>query len=105
MIVHIVMWRLKDTAHGNDKVTNARLIKERLEALGGIIPGLLWIEVGIDISATPNSADVVLNSGFEDPQALSAYQAHPLHQSIASFVAEAQCERRVVDYACERASH
>jgi hypothetical protein len=28
LIKHIVFWRLKDSAHGNDKGTNARLIKE-----------------------------------------------------------------------------
>ena len=98
MIKHIVTWRLKDLAHGHDKPTNARLIQQKLESLRGRIPGLLAIEVGIDISATPNSADVVLYSEFEGPQALAAYQAHPLHQEVAQFVAEAQNERRVVDY-------
>ena len=29
MVKHIVMLRLKDSAHGNDKSTNARLIKQK----------------------------------------------------------------------------
>ncbi len=33
MVKHIVMWKLKDEAHGNDKATNAKMIKESLEAL------------------------------------------------------------------------
>ena len=40
MIKHIVMWRLQETAHGNGKAKNALLIKEKLEALRGRIPGL-----------------------------------------------------------------
>ena len=35
MIKHIVFWNLKDDALGNDKATNALLVKEKLEALNG----------------------------------------------------------------------
>jgi len=98
MIKHIVVWKFKDSAHGNDRATNARLTKEKLESLRGRIPGLLAIEVGLDFSATPTSADAVLVSEFTDPAALQTYQAHPLHLAIVAFVAEAASERRVVDY-------
>jgi hypothetical protein len=98
MVTHIVMWRLKESAHGNDKTTNARLIREQLEALRGRIPGLLRLEVGLDFSATPNSADVVLATDFETREALAAYQAHPEHQAVVAFVSEAVTERRLVDY-------
>jgi len=98
MIKHIVMWRLKDSAHGNDKATNARLIKQMLEALRGKIPGMLKIEVGIDYSATDQSADVVLYSEFESRAALDAYQVHPEHKAVMPFIGEARSERRLVDY-------
>ena len=98
MIKHIVFWRLKESAHGNGKPENARLIKQKLEGLKGRIPGLLAIELGIDTTATPNSSDIVLYCEFASQQALNAYQVHPEHQAIVPFVAEAQCERRMVDY-------
>ena len=98
MIKHIVLWRLKDQAHGNDKATNARLIKQRLEALRGRIPGMITIEVGIDFSNTDQSADVALYSEFTDRAALDAYQAHPEHKAVMPFVADARNERRVADY-------
>ena len=98
MIKHIVMWKFKDSAHGNDRATNARLTKEKLESLRGRIPGLLAIEVGLDSSASANSGDVVLYSEFVDANALKVYQSHPLHQAVVPFVAEASSERRVVDY-------
>lgn len=98
MIKHIVMWRLKDSAHGNDKATNARLIKEKLEALAGRIPELKRIEVGIDFSATEMSDDVVLYSEFADRTGLDTYQAHPEHQAVLPFIREAISQRRLVDY-------
>ncbi|MEK6749604.1 MAG: Dabb family protein [Pseudomonadota bacterium] len=98
MIKHIVMWRLKESAHGNDKGANARLIKEKLEALNGRIPGLLKMEVGIDFSVAEDGSDVVLYSEFVSRAALDAYQAHPEHQAIVPFVAQVRSERRVVDY-------
>lgn len=98
MIKHIVMWRFKESAHGNDRATNLRMTKEKLESLRGQIPGLLAIEVGLDFSATPNSADAVLYSEFTSREALAVYQTHPLHQAIVPFVAEAATERRLVDF-------
>ncbi len=98
MIKHIVMWRLKDSALGNEKAGNARLVREKLEALRGRIPGLLRLEVGLDFSATDNSAEVVLVTEFESREALAAYQAHPEHQAVVVFVSQVVTERRLVDY-------
>ncbi len=98
MIKHIVIWKLKDAAHGNDRASNARLAQEKLEALQGQIPGLLKIECGLDFSATGASGDLVLYSEFDSRESLAAYQVHPLHQAVVPFVAEATLDRRVVDY-------
>lgn len=98
MIKHIIVWRLKDAAHGNPKAHNAKLIKEKLEALRGRIPGLLKIEVGIDVSRGPESGDLVLYSEFEDVAALEAYRVHPEHKAVFPFIAAARAERIIVDY-------
>ena len=98
MVKHIVLWRLKDNAHGNDLQTNAYLLKEKLEGLRGRIPGLLTIEVGIDFSSTDSSANLMLYSEFLDREALKSYQAHPEHQALIPFIGEATRERRLVDY-------
>jgi hypothetical protein len=98
MIKHIVMWRLKEHAEGNDKAVNARLVKQKLEALRGRIPGMLKVEVGIDFSATDASADVVLYSEFESREALDGYQAHPEHEALKPFVSAVRVSRQLVDY-------
>ena len=98
MIRHIVAWRLKDSALGNDKAANARLLKEKLEALRGRIPGLRSLEVGRDFSATENSADVVLVTEFATRADLAAYQIHPEHKAVVAFVSQIVAERRLIDY-------
>ena len=94
MIKHIVFWKLKE----KDKKKNSETIKERLESLAGKVPGLLKIEIGIDISNTDESADVALYSEFESREALKSYTEHPDHKAILPFVKDIRTERRVVDF-------
>lgn len=97
MVKHIVMWKLKDEAHGNNKATNAQIIKEKLEALNGKIDGLLKAEVGVDFLGGGNF-DVVLYSEVASREALDAYQQHPLHQAVLPFIREAVSDRKAVDF-------
>lgn len=98
MVKHIVMWRLKEEASGNEKEDNAVLIKEKLEALKNDIPEIKSIEVGIDIEGSAAAFDVVLVSEFETESDLNSYQVHPKHQEAAGFVKTVVTERAVVDY-------
>ena len=53
MVKHIVMWNLTD----KDKVAeNGAIMKQKLEALVGVVPGLLRAEVGVGF----NGYDVAL---------------------------------------------
>ncbi len=98
MIKHIVMWRLKPEAEGADAATNARRVKTALESLRGRIPGVLAIEVGIDVERSSAAFDVVLYSEFESREALAAYQTHPEHARVAEFIGRIRQDRAVVDY-------
>jgi heme-degrading monooxygenase HmoA len=98
VVKHIVLWSLRDAAHGNRRHENAKIIKEKLEALGGVVPGLLRIEVDIDFSRTDQSMDIALYSEFESREALQVYQEHPAHKAAVDFIREARKERYVVDY-------
>ncbi|MGE5548621.1 MAG: Dabb family protein [Solirubrobacterales bacterium] len=97
MVRHIVLWRLNGATPA-DRQRQAAEIKVALEGLHGRIPGLLKIEVGIDFSASPDSADIALYSEFASREALDAYHHHPEHLRVAPLVKEARTERRVVDY-------
>ena len=98
MIKHIVMWKLKTQANGIFKKENMALMKERLEALNGKIPGMIRLEVGSDFSAGRDSYDIVLYSEFETRNDLTSYLNHPEHKKIMPFVAEVREDRKSVDY-------
>lgn len=98
MIKHLVFWTLAPEAEGRTAHDNALEIKSRLEGLAGAVPGLLHIEVGVDISRTDSSADVALYSEFTDAAALDAYQSHPAHVEASEYVSRVRTSRFVVDY-------
>lgn len=98
MVKHIVFWKLKDEANGNDKAANARLIKEKLEDLNEKIEGLVKVEVGINFLDSPANYDVALYSEVASKEALDFYQNHPLHQAVLPFVREVVSGRIAVDY-------
>ncbi|BES63253.1 MULTISPECIES: Dabb family protein [Dysgonomonas] len=98
MVKHIVFWKLKDEANGNDKAANAQLIKEKLEDLNGKIEGLVKVEVGINFLDSPANYDVALYSEVASKEALDFYQNHPLHQAVLPFVREVVSGRIAVDY-------
>ncbi|MDQ6951139.1 MAG: Dabb family protein [Mariprofundales bacterium] len=94
MVKHIVTWKRQPQS---DDAAIAE-IKRQLEALVGRIDGLLHLEVGIDISLSEASADLVLYSEFTDLAALHAYQTHPDHQAVIPLVQASCCQRQVIDY-------
>jgi len=98
MIKHIVFWRMNESAYGNDKQTNAYILKEKLLTMEGKVNGLLKVEVGFDFSDEKDSCDVVLYSEFENKESLHQYQIHPDHEAIKKWLSEVRYERRVVDY-------
>ena len=98
MVVHIVFWRLAESADGSSREANALELKRRFDAMRGVIPGMTRCEVGIDVSRGLESSHVALYSEFESRAALDAYQSHPAHQDIVAFLKTVRTERRVVDY-------
>ncbi len=97
MIRHIVLFRLaadddvqrRDDAHG---------IAERLEALETEIAGIQSIRVDRDLGLVDGHWDVALVSEHNDNAALEAYQVHPAHLEVATWIGTVISDRAVVDY-------
>ena len=70
MVTHIVLWNLKDKSQ---KAQQGGEMKRRLEALVGVVPGLLSAQAGPGF----NGFDVGLVCTLESREALDAYQCHP----------------------------
>lgn len=94
MIKHIVMWKFKDEVSEADKLE----MKRQLEALKGVVPTLIDIEIGLDVVGSDASKDMVLYSEFNSLDDLKAYAGHPEHLKVVEFVKPLVSERAVVDY-------
>ncbi len=92
MVRHIVCWKLKEEG----KEQNAQLIKQKLENLVGKIDDIKDLRVGINENG--GEYGVVLETTFESMQALKAYDGHPLHQEVRTFVLSVVEDRVAIDY-------
>ncbi|MDD3770027.1 MAG: Dabb family protein [Sulfuricurvum sp.] len=94
MLVHIVMFQFKE----ENKEANMGRVKTMLEALPAKIATLKSMEVGIDVSRSERSFDMVLVSTFDDQAGLDAYAPHPAHQEVVGVIKEVTLLSKVVDY-------
>ena len=81
MVKHIILWTLKEYSD-EEKVAIKKGIKENLEGLYGKIDGLLEIKVYTEGLESSN-ADLMLDSSFENIEALKNYAVHPEHVAVA----------------------
>lgn len=93
MITHMVFWKLQE----ENKAENARHIKQSLEALVGVVPGLLEMRVGANM-IDGGEYDLALCSCFADKAALHGYETHPEHLKVRTFVKQVVAGRAAVDF-------
>jgi len=97
LIKHIVMWNIRGATPA-EKVQGTTLLRRSFESLRGRIPGLLYLEVGVDSSAIDYACDVVLYTEFESQAALDAYAVHPEHLRVKHELVDLRTARHQVDY-------
>lgn len=98
MVKHVILWQLKDELSAEEKIEVKKGIKEGLEGLAGKIPGLVDIKVNIEGLASSN-ADLMLDSTFDDEEALKGYSIHPDHVWVADSKVRPYTRNRVcLDY-------
>ena len=84
MVKHIILWTLKDTLSEEEKISVKASIKESLESLQGVVPGLIDIKVQIDGRLASSNADLMLDCTLESEEALKGYAVHPAHVAVAN---------------------
>ncbi|MBQ7921100.1 MAG: Dabb family protein [Clostridia bacterium] len=97
MVKHIILWKLKESMTCEEKTAAKAEAKRRLENLNGNIPGMTDLKVitnGLDSS----NADMMLDSSFENAEALAGYQVNPLHVEAAAYVRSVVESRLCLDY-------
>jgi hypothetical protein len=97
MVRHIVAWSFAEGITGDEKLKNAQRIKKELEELKGMIEGIVSIQVLINPLQSSDS-DLMLDSVFQDVEALNTYQTHPEHLRAAGFVRSVTTNRKCLDF-------
>ena len=67
----------------SEKKSVKKGIKDGLEGLKGKIPGLIDIKVNTEGRLASSTADLMLDSTFENAEALKGYSKHPEHVAVA----------------------
>ncbi len=67
----------------SEKESVKKGIKDGLEGLTGKIPGLIDIKVNTEGRLASSTADLMLDSTFENAEALKGYSKHPEHVAVA----------------------
>jgi len=83
MVKHVILWQLKDELSEEEKKTVKKEIKEGLEGLLNVVPGLVEIKVQIEGFESSN-ADLMLDSTLVDRESLAGYAVHPSHVEVAN---------------------
>lgn len=95
MVKHIVLWKLKEELSKEEKDKVKKEIKEGLLGLKGKIKEIVEIKVNTE-GMEGSTVDVLLDTVFENEEALKAYATHPDHiavgmAKIKPFMAERIC--------------
>jgi len=91
------MIRVKGDSPDN-KRRNAERMKAAIDGLMGVVPELLSMEVGMNLSTKASAYDLVLTSTFDSMETLDIYRVHPEHQKVLELLHELMESTAVVDY-------
>lgn len=84
MVKHVIIWTLKEEYSAEQKAKIKADMKESLEALKGVIPGLIDIKLYTEPLSSSKNAEVLLDTTFESEEALKNYSVHPIHVEAAN---------------------
>ncbi|WP_224983259.1 Dabb family protein [Geomonas agri] len=94
MIVHIVLFKLKEAT-----AENVEAARQRLLSMDGKVELLRHLEVGVDLIRSERSADIALYTKFDSLEDLQAYQVHPYHANEVAAYMRSVCSSVVAaDY-------
>lgn len=96
-IVHVVAWRLNGAGEA-ERREQARTVVAAVEATRGRIPGLLSLEAGVNVVASPDAWDVGAIMVFASRADLDAYQSHPAHLAMKAVIGPLRSARSQLDF-------
>lgn len=97
MVRHVLLWQFKDELSNEEREAAAKKMKNELEALVGVVPGLLALTVSTS-NLDSSNVDIMLDSTLETPEAYDGYKVHPAHVAAANFVRSMVKSRSCMDF-------
>ena len=98
LVRHVIIWQMKDGLGEAGSTAVKNEIKQKLEALVGVIDGLKEVKVITDVMDSSN-ADLMLDCLLEDEKALRDYAVHPAHVAVKDGLIMPNVKSRVcIDY-------
>ena len=97
MVRHVVMWTFLDHVPQEAWQTKGQELKEAIEALYEIVPGIQYLKVEI-VPVGTSTHHILLDSAFDSLDALNQYQVHPAHMSVAQRLKQVAGNRSCFDY-------
>ena len=94
MVKHMVMWSFKEEIPEEKKPELKAQIKEHLEGLVGVVPGLIKAEVVTDLLPS-STRDLCLITELESAEALAAYAVNHVADT---YVRPNVCDRVAMDF-------
>ena len=96
MVTHIAMRTVRGASRVEKNAGIAQL-RDAFESIRGKIPGMVYLEIGVNRSHVDYACDVVLYSEFESQEALDAYATHPEHLQVRAELEGLRIARHQVD--------
>ena len=93
MVYHIVMWNFKKEVEEAKKPELLANMQKNLEALVGVVPGLLSVKY-VAAPLSTSTHEFALVTTLEKVEDVKSYGAHPAHVAVA--------ENDIKPYACDR---
>lgn len=97
MVKHIVMFQFQEQITPEQRRQIGQEVKQRTEALVGVIPGVQSLKVQLAPVGT-STHHILLEGIFDSQEALQQYQIHPAHMSIGDVFKRACQQRACFDY-------
>ncbi len=97
MLKHVVMWKFDASVSYEERQCIQNSFLELLEQLQPLVKGLQYATLICNPEDTSN-VDMMLDSAFDNVEALSAYQIHPTHLKIGALLKGMVESRSCIDY-------
>ncbi len=97
MVRHVVMWTFLEHVPQEAWPMHGAELKEAIEALKDIVPGVQHLKVEI-VPIDTSTHHILLDSTFDSLEALNQYQVHPAHVSVAQRLRQVAGNRSCFDY-------